>query len=1181
MPILSFRKYAMTMLIIVVSFLFSGNVSAAGIDFHVKDTTVREAMLQLQRQHGFSIIVESDNVDMNRVVTVSLKNAQIKNIIESIFAGQDISYSVNGKRIVVSNGKKKEKSGSDRSKTRVVSGVVTGLPDDDPLVGVTVRNLANGKTVVTDLDGQYAIEGAHGDILQFSYIGYKDLKENIGSTPVVNASMMETSRMLDEVVVVGFGSQKKINLTGAVGVIGSEEVNGRPVVSAAQALQGLDPSLNIGINSGKADSGYSIDIRGTSSLNGGSPLILVDGVEMALNRLNPNDIESVSILKDASAASVYGAKASAGVVLVTTKSGSDSNVKVSYNGRVGILRNTTSTDYITCGYDWAQTVDKFWYYSNTGQGQNYFKYNDDDYNELYIRRNDKTEHPDRPWVVTGDDGSYKYYGNFDWYNYIYKRNRTQQEHNVSIRGGNDKVKYYVSGRYYGTEGVMKITNDPYDSYHLRTKLDLNITKWMRLHTNVGYMYGKMWWPGMKNQQTTFYNASFGGSPVFVPKNPDGSIVHITNCVNQGANMLGGMNLMLTYDKSSNQEVVNETTMKNSLDIDVIKGLTLHLSHAYRYTHTFQQYRYTNAPYSQKEGVIQWETTSKFRDELIEGNQSFYKHIFEAYADYMHTWGGKHNFKAMAGVQYDTRYYRKNEVGVEGNLSEELNDFNLSTGNSYSVSGGQSRYKTLGIFGRLNYDYAGKYLFELSGRADGSSRFWSKNRWGYFPSGSLGWRISQEDFWSSLRNWWNDAKIRFSVGSLGNQQVADYLFVQEINTGLTNGDFTFNGTDKLSYAREDAPVSGDLTWETVTTYDWGVDFSFLNNRLSFNGDYYIRNTTNMMMAGASLPAVYGASEPRTNAADMRTNGWEIALVWRDQFRLLGRPFSYSLRGALGDYKTKVTRFDNDTRLISEHYVGETLGEIWGYRVGGLFRTDEEAAAYAKEVDCSLLTKRIDATSTRKGLHGGDMKFLDLDGDGKITTGKNTVDNPGDRVVIGNSLPRYSYTFGGDFRWCGIDFSILFQGIGRRHWYPGTGEANLFWGPYCRPHNTFLSQQLLDQVWSEENPDAYFPFPRGYEAYTGNGSQDRTLTVANDRYLQNVAYLRLKNLTVGYTLPWLKRYVDQIRIYFAGENLAYWSPLKKHNKYIDPEAAVSGSSYKGNSGEVYNFSKVFTFGVDITF
>lgn len=299
-------------------------------------------------------------------------------------------------------------------------------------------------------------------------------------------------------------------------------------------------------------------------------------------------------------------------------------------------------------------------------------------------------------------------------------------------------------------------------------------------------------------------------------------------------------------------------------------------------------------------MISWETTSKFRNDLQETNQSLYKQTFEAFADYSHTWNKVHNFKIVGGMQYDTRYYRKNAISVDGNLSEDLNDFNLSAGSTYAVSGGQSKYKTLGVFGRINYDYDGKYLFEASGRADGSSRFWSHNRWGYFPSGSVGWRISQENFWEPMRQWWNNAKIRFSIGSLGNQQVSDYLFVQKINTNLTNGDFTFNGTDKLTYAREDAPVANDLTWEKVTTYDWGVDLAFLNNRLTFSGDY-VRNTTDMMMPGASLPGVYGASEPRTNAADMRTKGWELSFVWRDRTTLLNRPFSYSLRAGLGDYQ----------------------------------------------------------------------------------------------------------------------------------------------------------------------------------------------------------------------------------------------------------------------------------------
>lgn len=1166
------------MAVFLVCVLFPGKTVAADIDFHVKNVTVREAVLKLQQQYGFSVTIESNGIDMERKVSVSVKNKPIETVLDYIFSGQNVSYTVTNKSIVIQSRQQSSQSESKPSKQRLISGQVINGTDKEPLIGVTILNSESGKGVITDVDGNYSIEASLGQVLKFSYVGFSDVQVKVGESNVLNITMNENLTILNEVVVVGFGSQKKVNLTGAVGVIGSEEINGRPVVSAAQALQGLDPSLNIGINTGRANSSYEIDIRGTASLNGGTPLILVDGVEMELNRLNPNDIESVSILKDASAASIYGAKASAGVVLVTTKAGSESKVKVTYNGRFAFLKNTTSTDYITNGYEWLKVIDEFFKYSDKGFNS-YLKYNDADWKELELRRNDKTENSNRPWVVADESGTYKYYGNFDWYGYIFKRTRTQQEHNVSINGGNEKVKYYISGRFYNTQGMMNLQNDPYDTYNIRSKIDINLTKWARLNTNVNYFYGKMKWPGLKAGEKTFYYTAFGGSPLYVPINPDGTIVHTNEIANQSASVLGDMNLMLTYGKATNQEIVNEVTVRNSLELDILEGLTLHLNHAYRFSHEFGQYRSANAPYSSHEGVVSWMTTKNFLDKLEETNRSQYKHTFEAFADYTHTWNRIHNFKAMAGMQYDTGYSRRNAVSVDGNLSEDLNDFNLSAGSTYTVSGGQSKYKTLGVFARLNYDYDGKYLAEVSGRADGSSRFWSRNRWGYFPSGSVGWRISQENFWEPLRQWWGNAKVRFSVGSLGNQQVSDFLFVQKINTNISDGSFTFNGVDKLTYAREDAPVAGDLTWETVTTYDWGVDFAFLNNRLTFSGDYYIRNTTDMMMPGASLPGVYGATEPRTNAADMRTKGWEISLNWRDKGSLLGRPFSYSLRASIGDYQTKVTRFDNETRLLSDHYVGEKLGDIWGYKVDGLFRTDEEAAAYAQKVDCSYLTSAINATSTRKGLHAGDMKYLDLDGDNKITIGKNTVEDPGDRVVIGNSLPRYSYTFGGDFSWNGFDVSVLFQGIGKRDWYPDAGEANTFWGPYCRPHNTFLSQQLVDQIWSEDNPDGYFPFPRGYEAYGAN--THKTLTSPNDRYIQNVAYLRLKNLTVGYTLPLLKKHLQRVRVYLTGENLAYWSPMKKHNEYIDPEAVVSTSSHVKKSGDVYNFSKVFSFGIDITF
>lgn len=1160
--------------------------AASALDFQARNISVREAVIRLQQQCGISVVMDSNDLDMGRTVSVDARNRSAEAILKMIFNGQDVQVTTSGQTLMVRKAKTESKQQKPQAGSkRQVSGTVTD-EEGDPLIGVSVSVGNDRSGVTTDANGNYTISAQPGQTIHFSYIGYKGADAKVDDSGRLDLSMAPATNTLNEVVVVGYGQQKKVNLTGAVSVIDNTQVNGRPVASAANALQGLDPAMNIGINSGRADAGYSINIRGAQSLSGSTPpLVLVDGVEMPLSRINPNDIESVSILKDASASAVYGAKASAGVVLVTTKNGSDSKVKVSYNGRYGWAMNTTKTDYITSGYDWAKAVDRFNYvYSN----QPYLKYTEKDWAELEARRGDVTEHPDRPWTVVDDSGNYRYYGNFDWYGYLFRRTRPQEEHNVTLRGGNDRAQYYVSGRYYHADGMMNIINDPFRSYSFRTKLKVNLTNWARFDTNVNYFNGRTTWVGFDNIERTFFTTSMASSPLFVPLNPDGTIVHLTDCVNQKASLLGGYNLMINTGNHRNLEETNDIALRNNLEIDLLKGLKAHLSYAYRTKSEYGQYRRTNAAYSHHEGELVYETEAYFANQLKQTDSRTYRNTFEAYVDYL-TALGANNIKLMAGTQYENYTRRSSSVTKDGLVTDELDDFDLAAGNTYKVGGGKTRFKTLGVFGRINYDYDGKYLVELSARADGSSRFRQGHRWGFFPSGSLGWRMSQEKFWEPLQGWWNNAKLRFSVGTLGNQQVDDFMFFDKISTDNIDTNFTFNGTDYLQYASESNPVSSTLTWEKVSTYDAGVDWSFLNSRLNFTADYYIRMNTNMMVPGASLPGVYGVSAPKENAADMRTNGWEVSLRWTDAVKLLGRKLAYGLNASLGDYQTVVTRFNNETRLIDgSPYKGKVLGEIWGYTVDGLFASDEEAAAYP--VDCSYFMGRITSKGALeyKKLVGGDLRWVDLDGDNVITRGKNTVDNPGDRRVIGNTTPRYSYTFGGDLNWYGVDMSILFQGIGKRDWYPGGGFSNLFWGPYCRPHSTFISQQLLDQVWSPENPGAYFPFPRGMEAYSENSNTtfDRsnshyTLTSPNTRYLQSVAYLRFKNLTVGYTLPVLKKHISQLRVYFTGENLYYWSPLKQHCYYIDPEGAVSTISNTTNSGEVYNFPKTFSVGVDITF
>ena len=484
------------------------------------------------------------------------------------------------------------------------------------------------------------------------------------------------------------------------------------------------------------------------------------------------------------------------------------------------------------------------------------------------------------------------------------------------------------------------------------------------------------------------------------------------------------------------------------------------------------------------------------------------------------------------------------------------------------------YRTLGFFARVNYDYAGKYLFEISGRQDGSSRFARGNRWAFYPSASAGWRISEEKFWGNLKSWWDNAKIRVSYGSLGNQQVSNYSYISTLSTSMMN--YTFDSTNLAGKVSTPGAITEGLTWETVITYNLGFDLGFLSNRLTASADFYIRDTKDMLTSSQELPAVFGTSSPKINGADLRTKGYEITLTWKDQVKLAGRPFYYSVSGSLGDYVTTITKFDNPTKSLSQHYVGKRLGEIWGYQVEGLFKTDAEAAEYQarindRAVNNSVYTCGVAALAKLKA---GDVKFVDRNGDGVINTDENTVGKPGDRYIIGNSLPRYTYSFRGDIDWYGFNLSVFFQGVGHCDWMPPT-KCSYFWSLYGFPASSFVPTDFESKTWTEDRRNAYFPRRRGYTTYSGSA-----LGVNTDRYLQNAAYIRLKNITLGYTLPIKQnKAVEKVRIYATGENLWYWSPMKRHSKYIDPEVATASSNQDADC--IYPFSRTVSLGIDITF
>lgn len=1061
---------------------------------------------------------------------------------------------------------------------REVKGTVTDT-SDEPLIGVSVVP-GNSKTgVSTDIDGNFAIVVPNGAVtLKFSYVGYTEKTVNVGADENnIRVVLEESSTMLEETVVIGYGTQKKVNLTGAVASIDGAKFEDRTGGSVTNMLQGSVAGLNVSVTNGRPGTSGSLNIRGTTSINSAGPLVLIDGSVGEINDLNPNDIDNISVIKDASAAAVYGARAAFGVVLITTKSGQEKDGKatVRYSGRFGWTAPTTSTDYETRGYWHVYTVNEFF---RAAQDTPYWFYDDYDMMQLLARVNDKTEHPDRPWVIESNRkgrNQYYYYGNYDWYHTLFRDSRPQQQHNISVSGGNKAVRYFLSGGFDRQEGMLKVIPDVYKKYNMRSKIDVNINKWVSLSNNTSFFGSTYDYQGRTGIDATLGYVGRHALSCVPIVNPDGT--HIRDTPYSDYAVGNSRHSEIIDGKHPNVDKKTDFTTTFRLNINPIKQLTITGDFTYRFYQTRNQNRGNNVEFSTYPGeILVWNSGAGLND-LRESINTTNYYAVNAFATYKETFANDHNLTVMAGYNYERRNVVNRGMSAENLISEDLTDFNLvgvnDKGDKISdVTGSQNQYALEGIFGRINYDYKGKYLLELSGRYDGTSRFGKGHRWGFFPSGSLGWRFTEESFMAPTRNWLSNGKVRLSYGELGNQNVSSYYTFLRLITNHNFDSYTFDGSTKGAYTSLGDPIASDMTWETSKQWDLGLDLGFLNNRLNFTGDLYIRDTKDMLTDGVALPSVYGADPPQMNTADLRTKGYEASISWNDNFQLFGHPFSYSVGFNISDYRSEITRYDNPSKTFAkDYYEGMRIGEIWGYRFDGLFQTTEEALEYASKVDLSDVT----TTRNKGGWQAGDVKFVDLNGDNKISVGANTVDDPGDRTILGNSLASLQYGFNASFRYFGFDVSAFFQGTGNHYWYP-TGQCMPFWGAYSYSYVSFLRSDFRDLIWSEDNPDAYFPRPMAYAATGGNLAQ------VNDRYLQNLRYLRFKNLTIGYTLPqkWTKKaYIEKLRVYFTGENLHYWSPLKKHTKWLDPESAYSRSEQNNNLA--YTFPKTYMFGIDITF
>ena len=1051
------------------------------------------------------------------------------------------------------------------AQTITVTGTVVDS-DQEPLIGVSVvQKNARANGVATDIEGKFSIKVPSNAKLVFSYIGYEEKEVAVAGKTSLNVVLDMGANMLDEVVAVGYGTQKMVNVTGAVSSVGSKTFEGKSIANAAQALQGQMANVGITMTSGAPGAQGNINVRGYTSINGGDPLVLIDGVPGNINDINPNDIESVSVLKDAASAAIYGARAAFGVVLVTTKTANTDKFTVTYNGYVSTSRPTMSTDFVTCGYDQVSIVDEA--FTRT-LGRTYTGYSEEDMEELYIRRNDKTENPERPWVVVKNVGGrniYNYYGNYNWWDTFFNSNALSQQHNITLSGKTGKAKFNLSGNYYSKDGIMKLKTDKYTAYNLRAKTEVEAFPWLKVWNNTSLNVNHTTFYGL-GADANFRQGEYHGLAAYAPFNPDGTPTYRTT-KNNYTICDGVTPLLATNSGGVNRryQVISTT----GATIDLFNKVKLNFDYTFAPYFANSDTRLCKAYYSIEPGVM--ELVSQYAtDRFTNSNHMLPHSIANGYAVWEDAFG-KHNVKVTGGVNYEHKQYYL-MTGQRDNLtSTSLNALNLGTSNQ-QASGDRYAYTLLGTFGRINYNYDNRYLLEVDARYDGTSRFKSGSRYGFFPSVSVAWRMSEEKFWEPIKETVNNFKLRASYGSLGNQNVATYAYIATM--GTTQSSWISNN-QKLMYYNAPGAISDKLTWEKVYTTNFGIDLGMFRNRLNMVADIYQRDTKDMLVPGVVLPGVFGTSSPKQNMGELRTRGYEITLSWNDRFMLGGKPFNYSIKGTLGDNTSVITKFDNPTKSLTTYYEGMKIGEIWGWSIG-LFQSDEEAAEYTSRVNQDLVNQKLLQSPMAEWNHyrAGDVKFYDLNGDGVISLGKNTVDDPGDKKIIGNTQPRWNYSFTLSGDWNGIDFSCYFQGIGRREVYPDH-ENFTFWGIHGRPYGTYMPKdRMWDAYWSEDNPNGYLPLLRAYMALDDGGP----IKQKTDRYIQNAGYIRLKNVVLGYTIPnkiTRKFHCERLRFYVSGDNL--WTKTPIHSKYIDPETfnvSTHGVNYP-------NINKNFTVGVDVTF
>lgn len=1063
---------------------------------------------------------------------------------------------------------------------QLVKGTIVDA-NGNPIPGASVMVPGTTTGTVTQIDGTFSLNVAEGTKVEIGCLGYTTVTTTARNG--MKVVLKEDAMMLSDVVVVGYGTQKKANLTGAVATVDvNKTLEARSTADLGKALQGAVPGLTVLNTSGKIGAEPTVVIRGVGTLSNSAtstPLYVVDGVPIDnISYLNTQDIESISVLKDASSSSIYGTRAAFGVVLITTKSAKTTeHIQVNYTNNFGWSQATTLPDYPTV-LDQISALNQVNH--RYGLDSELFgMYLDRD---AYIKAAEawQNKHGGKSGyreMVEGDDyiPGVGYVADWDVAGIMFNNAAPSQNHTISVQGNVGKTNYYMSFGYDKEQGLMNFNPDKLKKYNATVNVTTQVNDWIQIGARVNYV-NKDYEDCTDALRQGSYQYLWRWGSFFGPWGYFSNGLTGRNAISYRTQAGEG------WTKTDNLRIGGFTK------INIVKGLTLNAD--FTYLQNNMRYKQVNLPvHMMNTWSITPSETTMSTTTYIDARRSYTRgYNTNIYGNYEFSIAGKHNFNIMAGFNADESEYEYLRGTYNNILDTNLPEISLTFDSENKNIFGHNHSETgsAGFFGRINYNYKDRILLELNGRYDGSSKFPENSRWAFFPSASAGWRISEEPFFAPVKSVVNNAKIRASYGEIGNQEVGSNMYIATIARQGSNVNWLGTGSIKKDTFGMPKMVSSTLSWETLATTNFGIDLGFLNGELNATFDWFQRDTKNMLAPGQTMPQVLGASAAYENAGTLRSRGWEITIDWHHNFNGAN---VYAIAN-LADYKTVIKEWNNDSMLLNSNYSGKRYGDIWGFETDRYFEASDfvgkdEKGNYIPAEGVASQVK----LQTGKFIYGpGDIKFVDQNGDKEINGGKGTVDDHGDLVVIGNTEPRYQYSLriGGD--WKGFDLDLYFQGVGKRSMW----TQSAFVMPFMRGADALYKSQT-SYITNEDAEKGIIDQNATYPRLTQGGAAKGTVSVLENgstnfypqsKYLVNMAYLRLKNITIGYTLPaqlTQKVKISKVRVYGSIYNA--FDIIDHTKKYgIDPEMNKGeGKLADGTWGRTDPMLRTYSCGIQITF